>query len=50
MPLVTFTGDTVKAVALHEDAVIAVIDGFGLIVTVTVKVEPTHPPDVGVTV
>jgi hypothetical protein len=47
---VTLTGDTVKAAALHEDAVIAVIAGTGLMVTVTVKLEPTHPPDVGVTV
>ena len=54
IPLVTSTGDTVKAVALHTVLVMAVTAGFGLIVTVTVNVPPTQLPsatdDVGVTV
>ena len=32
------------------ERVIAAIDGFGSTVTVVVNVEPTHVPDVGVTV
>jgi len=47
---VTFTGVTVKPAALHGVAVMAVTAGFGLTVTVTVKVDPTQVPDVGVTV
>ena len=46
----TFTGVTVKPAALHGVAVMAVTAGFGLTVTVTVKVDPTQVPDVGVTV
>ena len=49
MPLVVFTGDTVKPVALQTVAVIFVIAGRGLTVTVTVKAAPTQLPDVGVT-
>ena len=49
-PSVPFTGVTVNAVPLHTVAVIALIEGFGLTVTVTVNVLPTHVPDVGVTV
>ena len=50
----TFTGVTVKPAALHGVAVMAVTAGFGLTVTVTVKVDPIQLPkatdDVGVTV
>ena len=46
----TLTGVTVNAVLLHEVAVIAVIEGFGFTVTITVKSLPVHPPDKGVTV
>ena len=49
-PSVTFTGVAVNADALQVVAVMAVIDGFGLTVTVTVKVDPGQLPDVGVTV
>src|SRR5664279_345486 len=50
IPLTPFTGVTVKAVPLHADPVIAVTAGPGLTVTMTVKVEPVHVPDAGVTV
>jgi hypothetical protein len=50
MPLVTLTGVAVKAVALQVMAVMAVIAGLGLTVTVTENVDPGHAPEVGVTV
>jgi hypothetical protein len=50
IPLVTLTGVTVKAAALQADVVIAVTAGTGLMVTVTVKVDPVQLPAVGVTV
>ena len=50
IPLVPFTGVVLNATPVHTVAVIAVIDGFGLTVTVTVNVLPAHAPDVGVTV
>ena len=49
-PFVPSTGVAVNEVPLHTVAVIAVIEGFGLTVTVTVNVLPAHVPDVGVTV
>ena len=49
-PLVTSTGVTENAEALHDVDVMAVTAGFGLTVIVTVKVDPTQVPDVGVTV
>jgi hypothetical protein len=48
--LVTLTGVTVNAVALHEDPVIALIEGFGFTVTVTVKLVPVQLAVAGVTV
>ena len=52
--MVTSTGVTENAVALHDVDVMAVTAGFGLTVTVTVKVDPTQLPnatdEVGVTV
>ena len=50
---VEFTGLVVNAVPLQMVAVCAGISGFGLTVTVTVKVGPTQAPaapEVGVTV
>ena len=44
------TGVTVKPVALHVAGVCDVTNGFGFIVTVTVKVAPVQVPDKGVTV
>ena len=49
-PLVPFIGVTVNATPLHTVAVIAVIEGCGVTVTVTVNVLPAQLPDVGVTV
>ena len=49
-PFVPFAGVAVNATPLHTVAVIGVIEGCGLTVTVTVNVLPTHVPDVGVTV
>lgn len=49
-PLVTFAGVAVNASPLQIVAVITVIEGFGLTVTVTVNVGPVQLPDVGVTV
>lgn len=40
MPFVGLTGATLNAVPLHAVAVIALIAGFGLTVTATVKVDP----------
>lgn len=50
IPLAPFAGTDVKRLPLHIAAVIAVIDGFGSTVTVTVKSGPVQLPDVGVTV
>jgi hypothetical protein len=50
IPLVPFAGVTVKLVALQLVAVMAVTAGFGLTVTVTVKVDPVHDAVAGVTV
>ena len=50
MPLVLFTGVTVNPLPLQTIAVIGVMAGFGLTVTVTVKVAPVHVPVTGVTV
>ena len=49
-PLVPFTGVIVKGAPLQADAVILVIAGLGLTVTITVKVAPVHVPNLGVTV
>ena len=49
-PFTPLVGDEVKVPALQIDAVISVIAGTGLTVTVTVKVEPEQPPADGVTV
>ena len=46
----TFTGVTVKPAALQGVAVMAVTAGFGLRVTVTVKLAPVQLPVNGVTV
>jgi hypothetical protein len=48
--LVTLTGVAVKAVPPHVAAVMLLMYGVGLMVTVTVNVGPEHPPAVGVTV
>jgi hypothetical protein len=48
--LVPLAGVTVNPVLLHVVAVIAVIDGVGFNVTVTVKVPPVQLPESGVTV
>ena len=51
IPLVPSTGVTVNGIPLHEVAVIAVTEGAGFMVTVTVKVGPVQPTAVlGVTV
>jgi hypothetical protein len=44
------TGVEVNVTPLHTALVRAVIEGFGLTVTVNVKVVPAQVPDVGVTV
>jgi hypothetical protein len=49
-PFVPLAGVDVKATPLHTVLVIAVIEGFGLTVTVTVNVVPEQDPEVGVTV
>ena len=49
-PSVPFTGVEVKDMPVHTVLVSAVIEGVGLTVTVTVNEDPTHVPDVGVTV
>jgi hypothetical protein len=49
-PLVLLTGVAVKVPPEHIVAVMAVIAGVGLIVTVTVNVEPVQLPAFGVTV
>ena len=43
IPLVPVTGVEVKPVPPQVVAVMAVMAGVGFTVTVTVKVEPTHP-------
>ena len=51
IPFVTFTGVTLKNTPLHVVLVIALTDGVGLTVTVTVNVAfAPHSIDVGVTV
>ena len=53
IPLAPFAGVAVNKAAEQAVAVVVVIAGVGLIVTVTVKVAPTHDPmapEVGVTV
>ena len=45
-----FVGATVNAVELQIVGVCAATNGFGSTVTVVVNDEPTHEPDVGVTV
>ena len=50
MPLLLFTGVTVKAVPLHADAEIGLIAGFGFTVTVTVKFDPVQLGPIGLTV
>jgi hypothetical protein len=49
-PFVPFAGVEVKLPPLQIVAVMFVIAGFGLTVTITVNVAPGHPPAVGVTV
>jgi hypothetical protein len=49
-PFVPLAGVDVKDTPLHAVFVIAVIEGFGLTVTVTVNVVPEQDPQVGVTV
>jgi hypothetical protein len=48
--LVPFTGETENPEPVQADAVMGLIVGVGLTVTVTVKVGPTQLPVVGVTV
>ena len=48
-PFVPFTGVEVKDMPVHAVLVSAVIEGVGFTVTVTVNEEPTHVPDIGVT-
>ncbi len=50
IPLVVFTGVTVKPVPPQLEAIISLIAGVGLIVTVTSKSAPVQVPEVGVTV
>jgi hypothetical protein len=50
MPFVPFTGVTLKNTPLHVVFVIALITADGFTFTVTVNVDPTQVPDVGVTV
>jgi hypothetical protein len=50
MPSVPFAGVAVNATPLQVVAVILVIAGLGLTVTVTVKFAPVQLPDKGVTV
>ncbi len=50
IPSVPSTGDTLYVIPLQVTAVIAVIEAFGLIVTVTVNVAPVQTPVNGVTV
>jgi hypothetical protein len=47
---VPLAGVDVKATPLHTVLVIAVIEGLGFTVTVTVNVVPEQDPEVGVTV
>ena len=48
--MVLLTGVTVKVPSSHIVEVIAVMEGLGFTVTVTVKVDPVQLPDNGVTV
>jgi hypothetical protein len=50
IPFVPLDGVAVNATPLHVVAVIFVIPGLGLTVTVSVKLDPAQLPDVGVTV
>jgi hypothetical protein len=50
IPLVPLAGVTVNAVVLQVVAVIAVMFGLGLTVTVSVKLAPVQLPEVGVIV
>ena len=43
-------GATVNADPVHIAAVVAITEGVGSTVTATVKVDPAHDPEVGVTV
>jgi hypothetical protein len=48
---VTSTGVIVNATLLHVEAVMLLIAGFGLIVTVVAELDvPEHPPPVAITV
>ena len=49
-PLIPSAGSFVKVPSLHTDAVISVIAGIGLTVTITVNDAPVQLPDNGVTV
>jgi hypothetical protein len=49
MPLVVFTGVTVKVFPVQTEDVIEVTEGEGLTVTVTLNVVPLQEPAVGVT-
>ncbi len=49
VPSVPFTGVAVNVAPLQTVAVISLITGIGLIVTVSVKAEPVHDPETGVT-
>lgn len=48
-PFVPLTGVTVNEPSLQAVVFIAVIEGLGLIVSVTLKLGPVHVPEVGVT-
>ena len=50
VPLVPLTGVTINPTPLQTVVVMAVINGCGLTVTVTVKVAPVQLPESGVTV
>ena len=50
IPFAPLSGAETNVPPLHISAVMSVIPGFGLTVTVTVNVEPIQVPDVGVTV
>ncbi len=50
IPSVTFTGETVNGTMLHVDAVMLVIAGLGLTVTVIVNAAPVQVAVAGVTV
>ena len=50
IPSVRLVGVTLKRIPLHEVVVIVVTLATGLIVTVTVKLDPVHTPDNGLTI